>query len=473
MPADHRFKLKPSLVFSTFTLLFFTTSAHSAGFALIENSASGMGNAFAGAAASAEDASTVWFNPAGMTYLAESLEGKSQLTNAAHIISAKTDFTDKGSSRPPLFGGATSGDKAISGRVTSPVPNLYYVRPISDRLQFGLALNGPFGSKTEYDDDWIGRYQATETDMKTVNINPSLSWKVNDKLSVGGGVSAQYIKVKLGRSFDSTGACLKSATATLKQGEKDKRAMQGECATAYPLASAGNLATDSKALVEGNDVSFGFNFGLLYHPTKKTRIGASYRSKVKHDLTGNATYDVDAALKQITDNYDIKDYTNKAVKASVELPDSVSLSLAHKLNSRLELLGDVTWTRWSTFQELHVKDTVGNTVSQVDEKWKDVTRVSLGAKYQYNDKLTLRTGVAYDEEPIPSTRYRTPRIPGNDRTWVSLGAGYKLNKKLALDFGYSHLFLKETPIDNPEGFSVRGLYDSHVDILSAQVNYTF
>jgi len=475
MPADHRFK--PSLVLSTFStisLLFLTTSAHSAGFALIENSASGMGKAFAGAAAVAEDASTVWFNPAGMTYLAENLEGKSQLTNSAHIVSAKTDFTDKGSSMPALLGGgATSGDKNVSSRVTSLIPNLYYVRPINDRLQFGLAINGPFGSKTEYDDDWVGRYQATETDMKTLNINPSLAWKVNDKLSVGGGVSAQYITVKLGSSFDSTGACLKSATGPLKPGETDKRAMLGECVAAYPLASAGNVATDSKAAVEGDDVSFGFNLGLLYQPTKKTRIGASYRSKVKHELTGDATYDVDAPLKDITDSYNIKDYTNKAIKASVELPDSVSLSLVHKVNSRLELLGDVTWTRWSTFQELHVKDTAGNTVSNVDEKWKDVTRVSLGANYKYNDKLTLRTGVAYDQEPIPSARFRTPRIPGNDRTWISVGAGYKLNKKLALDFGYSHLFLKETPIDNPEGFSVRGLYDSHVDILSAQVNYTF
>ena len=475
MPADHR--LKPSLVisiFSTLSLLFLTTSAHSAGFALIENSASGMGKAFAGAAAVAEDASTIWFNPAGMTYLSEKLEGKSQLSNALHIVSAKTDFKDRGSSLPALLGGgATPGVKDVNGRVIVPVPNLYYVHPISDRLQFGLAVNGPFGSKTEYDEDWVGRYQATSTDMKTVNINPSLSWKVNDKLSVGGGVSAQYITVKLGSSFDSTGACLKSALGPLKPGEKDKREMLGKCAAAYPAAQAARVETDSQAVVEGDDFSFGFNLGLLYQPTKQTRIGLSYRSKVKHDLEGDATYDVDDALKDITDEFNIKDYTKKAIKASVELPDSISLSLAHKVNSRLELLGDVTWTQWSTFQELHIKDTAGNTVSNVEEKWEDVTRVSIGANYKYNDKLTLRTGVAYDEEPIPSARFRTPRIPGNDRTWVSVGAGYKVNKKLALDFGYSHLFLKETPIDNSEGFSVKGLYNNHVDILSAQVNYTF
>ena len=467
MPAKH--SLKPSLIFSTSLLLFITTSAHSAGFALIENSASGMGKAFAGASAAAEDASTVWFNPAGMTYLAESLEGKSQLTNSAHIVSAKTNFKDKGSSTPippELGGGATPGDKNISGRVTSLVPNLYYVRPINDRLQFGLAINGPFGSKTEYDDDWVGRYQATTTDMKTFNINPSLSWKVNDNLSVGGGISAQYIDVKLRKSFDSAAVCYKIAA---KAGED----ALNYCKAKYPRFS--QASKDSQAQVKGDDISFGFNVGLLYHPTKSTRIGASYRSRIKHNLEGRASYDLDKDLPFILGAAGVTAFNNKNIKSSVELPDSLSLSVAHKVNNRLEILADITRTQWSTFQELKVIDTEGNLVSKTDEKWEDVTRVSLGANYKYNDRLTLRTGVAYDEEPIPSAKYRTPRIPGNDRKWVSVGAGYKLNKKLNLDFGYSHLFLNKTAIDNPgeKGYSVKGSYDSHVDILSAQVNYTF
>ena len=128
------------------------------------------------------------------------------------------------------------------------------------------------------------------------------------------------------------------------------------------------------------------------------------------------------------------------------------------------------------FDELKLTEVDGVTpVSVTPEKWEDVYRVSVGANYKYNEKLTLRTGVAFDEEPIPSATYRTPRIPGNDRYWLSFGAGYKVNKKMDLDFGYSHLFLKETPIDNPgeTGYAVRGLYDSSVDILSAQVNYKF
>ena len=170
--------------------------------------------------------------------------------------------------------------------------------------------------------------------------------------------------------------------------------------------------------------------------------------------------------------------TNRDVQAEVTLPESVSLSLAHKLTNRLELLGDVTWTGWSSFDELRVKEVDGvTTVTVTPEEWEDVTRISLGANYKVNDKLTLRTGIAIDEEPIPSAALRTPRIPGNDRTWLSIGAGYQLNKHMKLDVGYSHLYLEETPIDNAgeesNGFSVRGLYNSRVDIISAQVSYTF
>ena len=169
-------------------------------------------------------------------------------------------------------------------------------------------------------------------------------------------------------------------------------------------------------------------------------------------------------------------FDNLVVKSTVELPESVSLSGAHKVNDKREVLGDVTWTGWQSFDELKVTEIEGVTeVTNTPEEWEDVFRVSIGANYKYSDKLTLRTGIAFDEEPIPSPTFRTPRIPGNDRTWVSFGAGYKMSKHLDLDVGYSHLFLKETPIDNPgeTGYSVRGLYKSSVDILSAQVNYTF
>lgn len=453
--------------------LLYSASSHSAGFAIIENSASGMGNAFAGAAAVAEDPSTIWFNPAGMSYLSDNNGGKAQLSNALHIIAAKTKFEDKGSSPPASLGSAIiDGNKNSNKTIASPVPNLYYMRPITDRLTFGIGMNGPFGSKTEYDDDWVGRYQATETDMKSVNINPSLSWKANDKLSVGAGLSLQYVEVKLASTVDSAGACRQIGIGVATQ--TNSTALIDYCNANYPKAA--QHEKDTHGVVEGDGIGYGFNVGLLYQPTDRTRIGMSYRSKVAHSLKGRASYDVDVRLAPVIAQTGINTFTDRDITASLDVPESVSFSLAHKLNSRLELLGDVTWTKWSRFDELLITEkATGNTVTRVPEKWKDVTRVSIGANYNYNDKLTLRTGLAFDQEPIPSARYRTPRIPGNDRRWLSFGAGYKLNKKMSLDVGYSHLFIDETAIDNPgeNGYSVRGLYNNTVDIISAQVNYTF
>ena len=274
----------------TLTSLLLSSTAYSAGFGITENSGSGMGNAFAGAAAVAEDASTVWFNPAGMTYLGEKLKGKAQIVNAAHIITAKTEFTDKGSQAPAALNTTLQGDRETSNRVTSLVPNLYYVRPINERLQFGIGVNGPFGSKTKYDRDWIGRYQGTTTDLLTININPSLSYKVSDKLSLGGGVSGQYVKLKdLSSAVDSAAVCrtvaVGAATAT------NSTALIDHCNANYPNASTPEK--DSQSTVEGDGFAFGFNVGLLYQPTKATRLGLSYRSQIKHEVDGTIKFKLD------------------------------------------------------------------------------------------------------------------------------------------------------------------------------------
>lgn len=464
---------KPSLVlFSSLSLLLISSTAYSAGFAIIESSASGMGKAFAGAAAAAEDASTVWFNPAGMTYLGKSLNGKSQITQAGHIVSVKSKFTDKGSQAPAALNATLTGENQ-NGRSTAFIPNLYYVHPINERLHFGVGMNGPFGSKVPYDNDWIGRYQATTTDLLSINVNPSLSWKVNKKLSIGGGISAQYVKLKeLSAAVDSVAVCRQAALAVAAQ--TNSTSLVDYCTATYP--NAAQPETDTQSTLKGDDVSLGYNFGLLYEPSKLTRVGLSYRSKIKHDVDGNIKFKLDPGLLPVIAATGTTRFENRDIKSSIELPDSLSFSVAHKVNNKLELLGDVTWTGWQSFDELRITETDGvSTVTVVPQEWEDVFRFSIGANYKYSDKLTLRTGLALDEEPIPSAKLRTPRIPGNDRTWLSFGARYQLNKKMNLDFGYSHLFLDETPIDNPgeNGFAVRGLYDSSVDILSAQVNYNF
>ena len=381
--------------------------AHAAGFALIEQNASGLGNAYAGQAASAQDASTIFFNPAGMTMLPDR-----QVVLVGNLIKPQAEF-----SGTSLIGGGNGGD---AGDLAF-VPNAYLAFRLTPDLHLGVGLNAPFGLKTEYDDTWAGRTQAIKSELKTININPSIAWKASESLSLGAGLSMQYIE-----------ATLTNATGP---------------APGAPVGA-----------VEGDDYGWGFNLGALWQFNDATRFGISYRSEIDNTLEG--TLKVNGVT--VVD----------PVFADVTLPDSASLSLFHKLSGRWELLADVTWTGWSDFDELRVVNSGGAPVTPpTTENWEDTYRYSLGASYHHSDKLTLRGGVAYDETPVPDG-HRTARIPDEDRTWIAFGAQYRLSPKSVLDFGYAHLFVKDASID--EGLvDLKGSYESSVDILSAQLTLNY
>ena len=380
--------------------------AHAAGFALIEQNASGLGNAYAGQAASAQDASTIFFNPAGMTLLPDR-----QVVLAGHLIRPQAEFS--GSS---TIGGGNGGD---AGGLAI-VPNAYLAYRLMPDIHVGVGMNAPFGLKTEYDSTWAGRTHAIKSELKTVNLNPSIAWKATNTLSLGAGLSVQYAK------------------ATLTN-------------------NAGGLGL---ATIKGDDYGWGYNLGALWQATPATRIGLAYRSEVDQKLEGQAEFSLNAAA-------------NTPVKASVTLPDSASLSVFHRLNSNWDLLADVTWTGWSDFKELRILRTNGTTLGVTPENWSDNYRYSVGANYRMNDKLTLRTGVAYDETPV-SDAFRTARIPDESRTWLSFGAQYRLSSNSAIDLGYTHLFIKDTNINKTEsGVTLTGQYEASVDILSAQFTHNF
>ena len=368
-------------------------AAQGAGFALIEQGVAELGNAFAGAGAVAESPSTVFFNPAGISRVG------STLALGFHVISPKAEFTS-----------ATGASGPDAGE-TKVVPNFYYTRLLNDQWSFGLGLTSPFGLSTSYDQSWAGRLQAVDSSLETVSLNPSLSYRVNEWVSVGAGVSAQYVK--------------------------------GELTT---------LVTKLK----GDDTGYGYNLGVLIQPQEDTRIGLAYRSKVEHTLEG--TLDVYYPTNRHMD-----------VTLDVALPDTLSLSLYHRFEPRWAVLADVTWTNWSLFNKLETKLAAnGMSVNTQPENWKDSLRYSLGLTYYLDSAWTLRGGVAYDNSPIPDATFRTPRIPDADRRWLALGAGYKFSNSLSVDAGYAHLFVNETPIVTPAGH-----YDSSINIFSAQVTYRF
>jgi len=428
-----------------------------AGFALIENSASGQGNAFAGGSAIADDPSTVFFNPAGMSRLRDR-----ELSVVGHIISSEADFKNKGSTA--ATGGLLSGPDDDGG-ATSFVPNLYYVHPLDNAFTLGVGVTVPYGLTTEYDDDWVGRYNAVKSSVSTINVNPSLAWQANEKLSLGVGLNVQYIDVELTSAVDFGAICV---------------AQEGG-AVLPPGTCAGLGATpqqmDGFADLEADNISWGFNLGLLYEFTPQTRAGLAYRSKVEQDLEGDAKFTIPGAMAFITA---ANVFVKSDIEASLDLPETVSLSVYHELTNKVALMADWTWTRWSNFDELRIKYDSSQPDTVTTEDWDDASRYAVGVNYQWNNKLKLRGGLAYDETPIPGSTRRTPRLPANSRTWVSIGAGYVFSKRISVDAGYSHLFIEDGETNNTfessiptVNHTIKGEYEASVDIFSVQLNWKF
>jgi long-chain fatty acid transport protein len=443
------------------SLLAMASPAFSAGFALIEQGVGGLGNAYAGASAIAEDATTIFFNPAGMTRL----KGQQALA-ALHVIMPQSEFKNAGSTLSPALGGAAlSGNDGGQGGVTGLAPNLYYAANLDNGWACGLGINAPFGLSTDWNDGWVGRYHALRSEVMTVNINPSLAYRVNEHLSLGAGVSAQYVKAELSNAIDF-----------------------GSIA----FASSGGLAgtrqqQDGKVKLEADDWGYGYNLGLLLDITEDSRVGLSYRSRIKYTAKGDADFTVPASISGIPGGLGAglaARFADTDVKSEITLPDSASLSYYHRLNPKWAIMADVSWTNWSTFDELRIEfDNPLMPDNVTTENWKDSWRYSLGANYHPSERMVVRAGVAYDEEPIPDAESRTPRIPGEDRLWTALGLGYRIGEQAQVDLGYAHLFVKDSKINrqagtNPAGEdffrgTLVGEFENSVDIISLQLAYNF
>jgi len=422
-------RFKSSYLWLSLSLSIYQLNSHAAGFALSEQNASGLGNAYAGAAAVAEDASTIFFNPAGMTYL----EGN-QIVGALHLIRTTGDF-DNRNSQPA--GVQPLGNEGGDFGSLAAIPNFYYKQDINDQFKVGIGIGTPFGLKTEYDKNWLGRFQALKSELKTVNINPSLAWRLNEQWSFGFGISAMWAQAE--------------------------------------LTSAVNLgATASTINNKGKDWGFGYNLGAIYQVTPDTRLGLAYRSKVEQHLKGDARSPF-TALNGVPGST-----LNTDITADLTLPETLSLSSFSRLDEHWDLLADITWTRWSQFQTLSIlRDNGSNTlVGSTQEHWNNTLRYSVGLNYRYSDSIKLRTGVAYDQEAIDNDR-RTSRIPGNDRLWLSFGASWQYSPQTRLDAGYAHLFIKEASIYDdqrtpaPSKGLIDGKYDGSADILSLQFTHQF
>lgn len=422
--------------------------AAASGFQLKEQSTSKLGNAFAGAGASGDDASIMFFNPAGISLVKtpQAQAGVSAIRPRSELdVTAATDGTGSA---------MTGGDGGDAGSLAA-VPSAYLVAPLSEDVNVGIALNVPFGLVTSYDDDWAGRYHAITSDLETVSVTGVASLRINDKLSIGGGPSITYAKARLTNAIDFGTICVGSLGV-------------GTCSALGALPQQ----ADGKVDLQGDDWALGATAGLLYEPVKGTRFGLSWRSQTKLSVQGDADFDVPSNASALTS---AGTFTDSDVTSSVTLPETIGLSVHHDINDEFAIMGDVVWTAWSRFEELRfVFDNPAQPDSVTPENWNDTFFFSLGATWKPDEHWTLRTGVAYDQSPVDDN-YRTPRIPDEDRTWIALGADYTVDERWSVSAGYTHIFVDDASLDQSSSTAgvLRGNYDSSIDILTLGATFRF
>jgi long-chain fatty acid transport protein len=288
-----------------------------------------------------------------------------------------------------------------------------------------------------------------------LNLNPSIAWQVTDKLSIGAGANAMYMKAKLSQAIDF-------GTILVAAGDTPQR-------------------DDGKVDLDADDWGFGYNVGLLYQFSDATRLGLSYRSQVKQHLKGDADFSVPATAQSILAGLGSGAFQNSGASADVTLPDMASMSLFHRLSPMLAVMADISWTHWSTLDELRIKfDNPEQPESITTLKWEDAWRFGLGATYTPVPVWDIRIGAMYDQTPIPDAEHRTPRLPDQDRLWTTIGTSYRFTDALSADLAYAHLFmLGDANVDmEPVGENLtrgglKGSYDNTGNIVSAQVNYTW
>ncbi len=425
--------------------LAFSGTAAASGFQLWEQSGSGLGNAYAGSAAVADNASTVFFNPAGMTQLQAR-----EVSFGTNLIKTSYKFSNNGSSTGSLSGSGNDGGGL------GVVPNGYMSMALNKDWYVGLGVGAPFGLATKYDSPWIGAAQSVKFEIKTINVNPSVAWRASETVSLGFGVNWQRLDAEYIRTVGVTNipgtVNVAGATATL------------------------NL----------EDSAWGWNAGVLFTLSPATKLGVSYRSSIKHDVNGDVkvTSNGDPTANATVAGLNAAGASSNT-RATITLPDTFILSGTHKLNDKWELLGDLSWTGWSSIPKVDILRTSGvlngATAQTLITDFRDTWRVALGANYTLDSTWKLKAGLAYDQTPVKGENTRLVSLPDNDRVWLSIGAQYKPNKSTSVDVGATYLYVRDSTINNDQTSAsvtankglVKGNYDANALILGAQLSMAF
>ncbi|WP_429020408.1 outer membrane protein transport protein [Aeromonas allosaccharophila] len=415
---------KKSLIAATIALA--TGQVHAAAFQLNEHSASGLGRAYAGEAAIADNASVLARNPAAMTTF-----DKMAVSVSGTYIKPDVDVDGK------VAGVYPASESGIAPAAF--VPASYFIQPLNEQWAWGIGLFSNYGLSTEYPKTYNAGIQAGDTELVTFNINPNIAYRINEHFSIGAGINAVYGAAELNRYAGMLAPALSAQTT-------------------IPHSADTNIAH-----LKGDTWGFGWNVGTLYEVNENHRFALTYRSQVDMSFDGD--------FKGLTSRYQTVDGNLK-----LDLPAQAEFAGYHRLNQQFAVHYSVNWTDWSAFQELKATSTSGATLLQKDEKFKDSTRYSIGGTWYINPAWEARLGFAYDNSPI-EPEYRSLSIPDSDRVWYSAGATYHINTDMSVDFGMAYLDGKEVDVNETlvSGlpYSWKGTSHGNAFLASAQFNMKF
>jgi len=345
-----------------------------------------VGLASAGFNARAQDASTVFTNPAGMTRL----EG-TQFLVTGQMLWSNTQFSIDSGTSPGL--GNDDGGNAVGFDGWFPGGGAFLSYSASPRLKLGFATTGNFGSVLEYDDDWVGRYYVQETTLLGISFMPSVAYKVTDKLSLGAGLNAMY----------------------------------GSYKNQVAINNVDPAFGDGQLRVDDSDWGWGVNLGLLYEINTATRVGLTWNSQVNLDFDASAKFSKLApGLRTLLDN---RGLLNSDIKVGINVPQQLMASIFHQLTPRWAVLGSAGWQDWSKFGQVQIgiEDSTDPRSTSEELDFDDTWHAALGAQYKLNDPWLLNFGIAYDSEFQNSSEV-SPLLPVNSAWRFGVGAQHQASE---------------------------------------------
>ncbi|MGO1003574.1 OmpP1/FadL family transporter [Lysobacter sp. CA196] len=435
-------------------------SAGATGFQIRENSIRNQGRSFAGSGVAKNDAAVVSNNPAAMVNV-DSTTVRSDIT----IIDLTAKFTGGGSAAAgtPLARPLTGGNGGDPGDAT-PVPALSIVVPLTgsfEKLTLGASLSAPFGLKTEYDKDWVGRYNAVESEVKTIDLTFSAAVALTDRFSVGAGLIYERAEATLTNAVDFGSAICRVSVAA--------------CVTPNPVAAPfGPQKNDGYAKVKGDDYGIGWLLGFHFRPTDKFSIGYSHRSEIDHELEGTIDFTKPGNVSALFAARGITQYNSGPGGAKLTTPSVDTLSLQYEFTDQFRMMADIQATDWHSLQSVDIVRANGTPITSEAFGWEDTMMYALGAEYDLSDSFTLRGGVAIDETPT-NDHARTPRLPDNDRNLYSIGLTWNANEHLSVDAAYTRITIDSPTINtvSSSGSTLQGSYKGHADLFGLAAQYKF